>query len=76
MTPELKAYLDEWRAEHKSMFDEMLNTLRRLLTELSCHPKNHYLKLDFLACQDCKTEVLLLYNFSYSTGKLLAWKAL
>jgi hypothetical protein len=47
MTPELKAYLDESRAEHKIMYDEMLDTLRRPLTELSCHPKIHYLKLDF-----------------------------
>ncbi|XP_051209539.1 uncharacterized protein [Lolium perenne] len=33
MTPELKAYLDEWKAEHKRMYDEMLDTLRRPLTE-------------------------------------------
>lgn len=33
MTPELTAYLDEWNAEHKRMYDEKLGTPRQLLTK-------------------------------------------
>jgi hypothetical protein len=38
LTPELKAYLYEWRAEIKSMCDEMRNTRRLPLSAGPCNP--------------------------------------